>query len=119
MFISEALAQGAPAGGAPGFDPTSLLPIVLIFVVFYFLLFRPQQKKIKAHREMMANLRRGDKVLTAGGIYGKISRVVSDTEVEIDIAPNVRVSVAKMTISEVIAKTEPAADESKDTVEKK
>ena len=90
MFISEAYAQAAAGGG--GFDNLQqFLPLVLIFVVFYFLLLRPQQKKMKAHREMVAQLRRGDRVLIQGGIIGQINKVLSDTEVMIEIADGVRV----------------------------
>ena len=103
MFISPAYAQGA-GGGFGGLE--SLLPLILIFVVFYFLLIRPQQKKQKQHREMLAALRRGDRVVTAGGIIGQIMRV-SDSELTLEIAPDVKVKVARGMISDVLAKTEP------------
>lgn len=106
MFISEAYAQAAAGGG--GFDNLQqFLPLVLIFVVFYFLLLRPQQKKMKAHREMVAQLRRGDRVLIQGGIIGQINKVLSDTEVMIEIADGVRVRVMRSAVAEVLAKTEP------------
>ncbi len=109
MLISPAYAQGA----APGFtEPSALiqfLPLVLIFIVFYFLLIRPQQKKQKDHRSMVDALRRGDRVVTGGGILGSVSRVISPEEVEIDIAQGVRVRVLRSTISSVLAKPEPAA----------
>jgi preprotein translocase subunit YajC len=85
------------------------LPLVLIFVVFYFLLIRPQQQKQKDHRAMLDALRRGDRVVTGGGLLGTVSRVVSDQEVEVDIAPNVRVKVLRGTISQVLSKPDPAA----------
>jgi preprotein translocase subunit YajC len=86
---------------------TNIAPLVLIFVVFYFLLIRPQQQRLKQHREMIGNLRRGDVVVTGGGFIGKITRV-SDDEATVEIAENVRVKVLKATITEVRAKTEPA-----------
>ena len=85
------------------------LPLVLIFVVFYFLLIRPQQKKQKDHRAMLEAVRRGDRVVTGGGILATVSKVVSPEEVEVDLAPNVRVRVLRSTISTVLAKPDPAA----------
>jgi preprotein translocase subunit YajC len=109
MFISTAWAQGAGAGGG-GFlgGLEGLLPIVLIFVVFYFLLIRPQQKRAKQHREMLSSIRRGDRVITGGGLYGTVTKVVSDAEVVVQIAEAVKVRVARGTIAEVVSKTEPA-----------
>lgn len=105
MFISTAWAQGAGVGGDPlGF----IIPMALIFGVFYFLLIRPQQKKVKQHREMLSNIRRGDRVVTGGGILGTVTKVVSDTELVVQIAEAVKVRVARATISEVLSKTEPA-----------
>jgi len=118
MLISPAYAQAAPGGGA-GFDIVSLLPLILIFVVFYFLLIRPQQKKLKQHREMVAALRRGDRVVTGGGIIGTISRVEDDNVVSVEIAPNVRVKVAKQSISELVAKTEPTSSSRNEEEEEK
>jgi len=107
MLISPAYAQTAgDAGGAGGLF--SLLPLVLIFVVFYFLLIRPQQKKMKAHRAMVEALRRGDRVVTGGGLLGSVTKVLSDNEVQIELAEGVRVRVVKHTIQEVISKPEPA-----------
>ncbi len=107
MLISPAYAQAA--GGAPGgFDLISLAPLLLIFVVFYFLLIRPQQKKMKTHRDMIGALRRGDKVLTAGGIIGSVVKV-EDSELLVEIAKDVRVRIARSTISEVLGKPEPTA----------
>ena len=91
----------------------SLLPLVLIFVVFYFLLIRPQQKKMKEHRNMVEALRRGDRVITGGGIYGKVSKVINDGEVQVEIADGVRVRVQRHTIATVLSKTDPAAQPSK------
>jgi preprotein translocase subunit YajC len=108
MFVSAAHAQAAGGGAPAGFDLVSLLPLVLIFVVFWFLLIRPQQKKMKQHREMIAAVRRGDRVLTAGGIIGTVTKVLGESELQVEIAEGVRVKVARATISEVLAKTEPA-----------
>ncbi len=118
MFISEAYAQaaGAPAGGLDSLQ--QFLPLVLIFVVFYFLLLRPQQKKMKAHREMVSQVRRGDRVLTQGGIIGQINKVISDSEVSVEIAEGVRVRVMRSAISEVLAKTEPVTGGAKDSAGK-
>jgi preprotein translocase subunit YajC len=108
MFVSTALAQDAtPAAGAPD-AMLQLLPIVLIFVVFYFLLIRPQQKKMKQHKEMLAALRRGDRIATGGGIIGTITKVIDENEVQVEIAEGVRVRVQRPAISTVLAKTEPA-----------
>jgi preprotein translocase subunit YajC len=94
----------------------SLLPLVLIFVVFYFLLIRPQQKKAKAHREMLKVLRRGDRIVTSGGLIGKITRV-TENELTVEIADDVRVRVARGMISDVLAKTEPDDDEEEENEE--
>ncbi len=108
MFISTALAQEAtPSAGAPD-AMLQLLPIVLIFVVFYFLLIRPQQNKMKQHKEMLGALRRGDRIVTGGGIIGTITKVVDDNEVQVEIADGVRVRVQRQAINGVLAKTEPA-----------
>jgi preprotein translocase subunit YajC len=108
MFATPAFAQaaGAPSAGAAF---AQFLPIILIFVIFYFLLIRPQQKKMKEHRAMVEGLRRGDQVVTSGGIVGKVSKVQEDNMVEVEIAEGVKVKVIKHTISQVLNKTEPAA----------
>lgn len=103
MLISTAYAQAA-GGGPGGFDLISLMPLVLIFVVFYFLLIRPQQKKMKAHRELIGALKRGDKVLTAGGIIGTVVKVEDDNILLVEIAKDIRVRVARSTISELLTK---------------
>lgn len=110
MFISPAYAQGV--GGFGGME--SLLPLVLIFVVFYFLLIRPQQKKAKAHREMLGALRRGDRIVTGGGLIGQIIRVVSENELIVEIAKDIKVRVMRSMVSDVIAKTEPAGRKEED-----
>ena len=86
----------------------SFIPIILIFVIMYFLLIRPQQKKIKEHKNMVDNLRRGDQVLTQGGIIGKITKVKESEEIEVELAKDVKVSIIRSTIVNVLSKTEPA-----------
>ena len=108
MLISTAYAQGTGLFDSQG-AMLQFLPLVLIFIVFYFLLIRPQQKKQKEHRAMLQALRRGDKVITGGGILGTINRVVNDDEVVVDIADNVRVRVMRSTITTVLSKPDPAA----------
>jgi len=110
MLFSTAYAQaaGAPSGPIAGLE--SFLPLVLIFVVFYFLLIRPQQKRAKQHQEILSKLRRGDKVIAGGGIFGQVSKIVSDTEVEVEIATGVKIKVVRSSIQEVLTKTEPVAD---------
>lgn len=119
MFISEALAQTSGGAAAGGFSMDALqqfLPLILIFVVFYFLMIRPQQKKMKAHREMVNALRRGDRVLLQGGIYGQVAKVTSETEVLVEIADKVQIRVTRGAVAEVLEKTQPvsAAAESED-----
>ena len=112
MLISMAFAQGAEGCGAfGGGGIISLLPLVLIFVVFYFLLIRPQQKKVKVHRQMVSNLRRGDSVVTGGGIIGKVTKVLDDNRVEVEISDGVRVQVARGTIQDVVTRAEPVGDD--------
>lgn len=84
----------------------TFLPIILIFVVFYFLLIRPQQKKVKQHRQMVSAIRRGDKIVTAGGLIGTVTKIISDTEAQVELAEGVRVRVVRHTISEVLTRTE-------------
>jgi preprotein translocase subunit YajC len=108
MLISTAYAQGAGFLDSQG-ALVQFLPLVLIFVVFYFLLIRPQQKKAKDHRSMLDTLRRGDRVVTGGGIIGTVSKVTSPEEVTVDIADGVRVRVLRSTITSVLAKPDPAA----------
>ena len=106
MFATPAYAQAA--GGIAG-SLTSLMPLVLIFAIMYFLLIRPQQKKLKEHKAMVEAVRRGDQILTQGGIIGKIVKVGDDGVVEVEIADGVKVKVLKHTIAQVMSKTEPAA----------
>jgi preprotein translocase subunit YajC len=105
-IVSPAYAQaGAEVTGPGGLE--AFLPIILIFVVFYFLLIRPQQKKMKQHKEMLAAIRRGDRIVTGGGIIGTVSKVIDDQEVQVEIAEGVRVRVQRALIASVLAKTEP------------
>ena len=108
MFVTPAFAQTAGAAGA-GSAFASFLPLVLIFAIMYFLLIRPQQKKVKDMRAMVDALRRGDQVLTQGGIIGKVTKVGDDGVLEVEIADGVKVKVLKHTITQVMNKTEPAA----------
>ncbi len=112
MIITPAFAQAAaPAPGA-GDIFTMLVPMALIMVVFYFLLIRPQQKRLKEHQAMIAGVRRGDTIVTTGGLVGKVARVTDDAEILLDIAENVQVKVVKGAISDVRVKGAPAkADE--------
>ena len=112
MLISPAYAQSA--GGTGGFDIGFLLPMVLIFGVFYMLLIRPQQKKAKQHRELLEALRRGDRIITNGGLIGLIIKVVDANELIVEIAQGVRVHVARSMVSTVMAKTEPSRDDDDD-----
>lgn len=105
MLISPAYAQAAGGGG---FDLMAILPLVLIFVVFYFLLIRPQQKRAKDHKAMIAAVRRGDTVVTGGGVIGRVTKVFDESEVQVEIADGVRVRVARSTLSEVRTRGEPA-----------
>ena len=85
------------------------IPLILIFAIMYLLLIRPQQKKLKEHQAMVAALRRGDQIITQGGIIGKVSKVKDDNEIEVEQAENVKVRVVKSTVAQVISKTEPAS----------
>ena len=84
------------------------VPLILIFAIMYFLLIRPQQKKAKEHTNMVSNLRRGDNIITQGGIVGKVAKVKEDGEIEVEIADGVKVRIIKSTVATVISKTEPA-----------
>ncbi len=110
MLVSPAFAQDAAAGGTAAVF-MQVLPLVLIFGVFYFLLIRPQQKKQREHRELLTKLKRGDRVLTAGGIIAQVTRVKEGVdEIEVEIAPNVRVTVVRGTISTVVKPMAAAND---------
>lgn len=106
MFATPAYAQAA--GGGFGGGLAGMMPLILIFGIMYFLMIRPQQKKIKQHQAMVAALRKGDQVVTAGGLIGKVTKVGAENDVEVEIASGVKVKVVQHTISQVLNKTEPA-----------
>ena len=111
MFISPAYAQAAsPFGGDSML--VSLLPFILIFVIMYFLILRPQQKRQKQHAEMVKNVRRGDTVITSGGLIGKVTKVSDDEQIEVELADGVRVRQMRSMIADVRAKGEPVKEES-------
>ena len=99
MFVTPAFAQAA-GGASSAFS--SFVPLILIFAIMYFLMIRPQQKKAKQHKAMIDSLRRGDQVVTSGGVLGKVSKVSDDGIVEIEIAEGVKVRVMRATISQVL-----------------
>ena len=108
MLITPAYAQ---TGGDATSMLTSLLPFALIFVIMYFLILRPQQKRVKDHADMVKNVRRGDTVVTSGGLVGKVTKVVDDDQVEMEISDGVRIRQMRQMISAVRTKGEPAKDE--------
>ena len=110
MWITPAYAQASPA--AEIFAPSSpIWMMVIVFVIMYVLMIRPQQKRVKQHQEMVKNLRRGDSVVTSGGTVGKVTKVVDDDQIEIEIAQGVRVRQMRNMVTEVRAKGEPVADD--------
>jgi preprotein translocase subunit YajC len=113
MFTTPAFAQGSLFGGAGGDGGVlmSLLPFVLIFVIMYFLILRPQQKRVKTHQEMVKNVRRGDTVITNGGLVGKVTKVIDDDQVEIEIAEGVKIRQMRQMLTDVRAKGEPVKEE--------
>jgi preprotein translocase subunit YajC len=102
MLIAEAYAQ-TPSGGAGGMDIMSMLPIILMFVLLYFLLLRPQMKRAKEQKQMIASLQKGDEVVTSGGALGKVTKV-SDNYLNLEIAPNVEITVQKSAIQTMLPK---------------
>jgi len=112
MFISSAWAQQAGGFSLPGVPEGVLqfVPLVLIFAVFYFLLIRPQQKKMKQHREMLSQVARGDRIVTNGGLVGTIIKVLNENELQVEIAEGVRVHVMRGMIANVINKTDAAKE---------
>lgn len=108
MFITPAYAQ---TGGVAGPDfLMSLLPFVAIFAIMYFLIIRPQRQRMKQHQEMVANVRRGDTIVTTGGLIGKVSKVVDDGELQVELAEGVKVRLVRSMVQDVRSKTEPAKD---------
>jgi preprotein translocase subunit YajC len=114
MFISPAYAQAA-AGGDANSMILQLLPFALIFVIMYFLILRPQQKKLKDHAELVKNIRRGDTIVTNGGLVGKVTKVVDDDQVEMEISDGVRIRQMRTMISGVRTKGEPVKDSKEET----
>jgi preprotein translocase subunit YajC len=106
--ISPAFAQGAGAAGGSTDILMSMIPFVLIFIIMWFLIIRPQQRRVKDHRDMITNVRRGDSIVTTGGIVAKVTKVTDDAEIEAEIADGVKVKIVKSMIADVRAKGEPA-----------
>jgi len=112
MFITPAYAQTGGVADLFGGPIGSILPFILIFVIMYFLIIRPQQQRAKTHREMVQNVRRGDMVVTSGGLIGKVIKLVDDKEIQVEIAENTRVRLTRGSISDVLSKSEPVKEES-------
>lgn len=112
MFITEAYAQGAPAAGGGDFL-IQLLPFAMILLIMYFLIIRPQQKRLKEHREMISAIKRNDTVVTSGGLIGKVTKVVNDGELMVELADGVRVRAVRSTIAEVRTRAEVREAESR------
>ena len=111
MFISPAFAQAPSFLGGGDNMLVSLLPFVLIFVIMYFLILRPQQKRQKQHADMIKNVRRGDTVVTSGGLVGKVTKVIDDEKVEVEVSNDVRVVQLRAMLADVRAKGEPVKEE--------
>ena len=111
MFVTPAFAQAPSMFGGGDNMLVSLLPFILIFVIMYFLILRPQQKRVKQHAEMVKNVRRGDTVVTNGGLIGKVTKVIDDDQIEIEIADDVRIRQLRGMLSDVRAKGEPVKEE--------
>ena len=109
MLITPAYAQPSGIFGGDAFN--FLVPMALVFLIFYFLMLRPQQKRVKQHQEMIKNLRRGDTVITTGGLVGKVTKVVDDDQIEVEIADDVRVRQLRSMVADVRAKGEPVKEE--------
>jgi len=109
MFISPAFAQTSPIDALGLGSPIWMM--VLILVIMYFLVLRPQQKRVKQHQEMIKNIRRGDTVITSGGVIGKVTKVIDDDQIEVEIASDVRVRQMRGMVSDVRAKGEPAKED--------
>lgn len=111
-MFTPAFAQAiGGSGGGPTDIIVQLIPFALILAIMYFLIMRPQQKRAKEHADLVKNLRRGDSVITSGGLIGKVTKVVDDAEVELEVAPNVRVRVVRGMITDVRAKGEPVKEQ--------
>ena len=110
MFITPAFAQAAGAAGDTYSMLMSLLPFAMIFVIMYFLILRPQQRKAKEHTNLVKNIRRGDTVVTNGGLVGKVTKVVDDEQIEIEVSDGVRIRQMRQMISGVRSKGEPTSE---------
>lgn len=109
MFVTPAFAQGAAAAGTQDML-ISVLPFILIFVIMYFLIIRPQRQQMKKHQEMISAIRRNDTIVTAGGLVAKVTKVIDDNEIQAEISEGVKVRITRKAIAEVRAKGEPAGD---------
>jgi len=112
MFITPAFAQAAGGGGEPSLI-IQLLPFAAMIGIFYFLLIRPQQRKVKEHQAKVTGVRKGDKIVTGGGLIGKITKVIDDHELEVELTKGIKVRVVRNTISDVYSKTEPVSSDAK------
>lgn len=114
MFITPAYAQAAGGAAATGMDANGILvqimPILLLVVIFWFLIFRPQQKRVREQRAMLSAIRRGDTVVTSGGIIGKVTKAPEKEDLEIEIAQGVKVKVTRSAVTDVRSKSEPVND---------
>jgi preprotein translocase subunit YajC len=110
MLITPAYAQSSILGGDSPLM-SFLVPMSLVFLIFYFLMLRPQQKRVKQHQDLVKNLRRGDTVITSGGLIGKVTKVVDDDQIEVEIADDVRVRQLRSMVADVRAKGEPVKEE--------
>ncbi len=108
MFVTPAYAQAA--GGGAGDILTSFFPIILLILIFWFFIFRPQQKRAKEHQNMLGAIRRGDTIVTTGGLVGKVVRVKEDADLEVEIADGVKVKVVRNMVADVRSKPEPVND---------
>jgi preprotein translocase subunit YajC len=113
VFITPAYAQAAGAPAGAGDFIGMILPLVLIMGVFYFLLIRPQQRKMKEHQEMLKKVGKGDTIITSGGLIGRVVKVVDDNELQVEIGENIKVRVLRTGIADVRAKGEPVKTETK------
>jgi preprotein translocase subunit YajC len=118
FFVSSAFAQDASSSAGGSSMYMNFIPLVLIFVVFYFLIIRPQQKKVDQHSSMLKALRKGDRIVTGGGIVGIISKLEGDDYLIVDIADNVRVKVLRSSVGTLLAKTDPLPATESDETEK-
>jgi preprotein translocase subunit YajC len=116
MFISPAYAQAAATGNDPStFLQSGIIPIVLVGIIFYFMLIRPQQKRVKEHQAVLSAIRRGDRIVTNGGLVALVTKVnEGERQLEVEIADGVRVKVMRDMVSTVLSKTEPVADKGRD-----